>query len=242
MASNETLAFVDADCLLCPGWRDAAERVLADTATSVTGSYYDIPDDATWVERAWWSFRPQHEHRTTFLISGNLVIRRTAFASVGGFDETLVTDEDTDISRRLVSAGAVLIEAPSVRVVHLGNAKTLRGFFRKERWHATSIVATAKTHSVDRPMLLTLVFMFGCALALAVPFVFAGRSWIGALLAILGLILIAPAFTAAYKVAKHGTYRYFLQLVVLYFVVYLARSRVLLSLPRRAHGPVRVSA
>jgi len=227
LATNDVLAFIDADCLLCPGWRASVERVLADPAVTATGAYYDIPLDATWVERAWWSFRPRHEHRTSFLISGNFVVRRDVFAALGGFDEHLVTDEDTDMSRRLVAAGAVLVEAPAVRVVHLGNAKTLRQFFGKERWHATSIVAATRVHRIDRPMLLTFVFMATCALALAaVPL---GLRGYGAAAAVVALVLVAPGVTAAYKVVTHRNYRYFFQLLPLYLIVYVVRTMVVVG-------------
>jgi glycosyltransferase involved in cell wall biosynthesis len=232
IARNEILAFIDADCLLCPGWRAAVERILADPAVSATGSFYDVPEQSTWVERAWWSFRPRNEHRTSFLISGNFIVRKSAFQAVGGFNESLVTDEDTDISRRLAAAGAPMVEAPLVRVVHLGNAKTLRQFYRKEKWHATSILATMRAHQVDRPMLLTFLFIITCGLAVLVPLWLHGYR---AAMVMLLLILAAPGVTAAYKVVRHRNYGYFLHLLPLYLIVYLARSLVLLQgLFRRA--------
>ncbi len=234
-ASGDALAFIDADCLLCPGWRASVVRVLADPAVAATGSFYDLPDDATWVERAWWSFRPAHEHRTIFLISGNLVVRREVFDRVGGFDERLVTDEDTDISRRLVSMGATLVEAPSVRVVHLGNAKTLAQFFRKEKWHATSILATMRAHRVDLPMLLTFVFMISCALA-AAALVLGVRGY-PALIGIPALIMTAPVATAGYRVLRYGNRRYFLHLLPLYLIVYLVRSTVVVEALLRRRPP-----
>lgn len=224
LARNEILAFIDADCLVCPGWRAAVERILADPAVSATGSFYDVPEKSAWVERAWWSFRPRHEHRTTFLISGNFIVRRERFEAVGGFNESLVTDEDTDMSRRLTAAGALLIEAPAARVIHLGNAKTLRQFYGKEKWHATSILATMRTHRVDRPMLLTFLFIATCLVALSVPLWVDGYR---AAIAMLALILVAPAATAAFKVVRHGNYQYFLHLLPLYLIVYTVRTLVL---------------
>ena len=235
-AGNEVLAFIDADCLVQSGWRAAAERVLSDTAVSATGSYYDVPEVSTWVERAWWSFRPRHEHRTSFLISGNLVVRKRAFSGVGGFNEGLVTDEDTDISRRLIASGAILVEAPSVRVVHLGNAKTLRQLFGKEKWHATSIVDTMRAHHVDRPMLLTFVFIATCLLAAATPLLGVPLRYVP--LVALALILIAPAATALYKVVTCGNYRYFFHLLPLYIIVYIARTAVLIEALVREVRPV----
>jgi hypothetical protein len=147
------------------------------------------------------------------------------FDAVCGFDERLVTDEDTDISRRLVAAGARLVEAPDVRVIHLGNAKTLREFARKEKWHATSILDTMRKHQMDRPMLLTLAFLVTVVLALlAVPLALAGTV---SALALLPLPLLAPVATAAYRVTTYGNYRHFFRLVPLYFIVYVVRSIVI---------------
>ncbi len=225
-ARNSTLGFIDADCLVCPGWRASVERVLSDPAVTATGSYYDVPEQSTWVERAWWSFRPRHEHRATFIISGNLIVRKAAFDAIGGFDATLVTDEDTDLSRRLVAAGAVLVEAPSVRVIHLGNAKTLRHFYRKEKWHATSILATMRAHRIDRPMALTFFFMFTVLLSMLAPSVVHGPVLLPVMLL---LALAAPGITAMYKVYTHRNYKYFLQLLPLYFIVYCVRALVILE-------------
>lgn len=232
-ARHEMLAFIDADCLICPEWRPAVERVMADRDVSATGSYYDLPEHPTWVEAAWWSFRPRHEHRTTFIISGNLVIRRSAFDAVGGFDATLVTDEDSDLSRRLVEAGYVLVEAPTVRVIHLGNAKTLGQFWRKERWHATSIMATMAAHGIDRPMLMTFGFMVCAVLAIVLgPLVAFGAwpgvpRWLGPAGA-LALCLAAPAATALLRVLRYRNYRFVAPLVVLHTVVLLVRSGIVL--------------
>ena len=235
-ARHAVLAFVDADCLICPGWRAAVERILTDPEVAATGSFYDLPEAPTWVERAWWSFRPRHEHRANFLISGNFVVRRTSFDAVGGFDPSLVTDEDSDISRRLVDSGAVLVEAPSVRVIHLGNAKTLAQFFHKERWHATSVLATMRAHGVDRSMAMTFTFM-GLTLSAILTLVLGPphpRTVIAALL----LIAAAPGATATLKVLRYRNYRFLPELVLLNLVVLTVRSLTVLeaALPR---GPAR---
>lgn len=224
-SQGDILAFIDADCLVCPDWRTEVERVLSDPGVSATGSFYDLPDETTWVERAWWAFRPEHEHPTTFLISGNFIVRKDVYESVNGFDESLVTEEDTDISRRLDAAGHVMIEAPSVRVVHLGNAKTLKHFFGKEKWHAASMVDMLRSHHIDRPMMLTGVFILGWIVAVLAPF-FIGihAAWVSP-----AAVMLAPVFTATYKVLKHGHFEYVLHLIPLYFVVYVVRTLVLLE-------------
>lgn len=223
LASGNVLAFIDADCLVSPGWRSNVVRVFSDPDVAATGSYYDTPEETTWVERAWWSFRPRDERRTSFLISGNFVVRRAAFDAVSGFDEALTTDEDTDISRRLSAAGAIMVEAPSVRVVHLGNAKTLGHFYRKKKWHATGSVTSIRKYAFDLPMLLTLIFMLGIVAAVLAPFVFGIHAvWISP-----AAVLFAPGGTALHRVLRYGNYRYVLHLIPLYSIVYLVRSLVL---------------
>ncbi len=123
-----------------------------------------------------------------------------------------------------------------MRVVHLGGSKTLRQFAAKEKWHATSIVATMDPLKPDRPMVLTFVFIVTCLLAAGgVLAALAGR---GAALVVLPLILVAPGATAAYKVVTCRNYRYFFQLLALYLIVYAVRTMVVAEgLLRRERGP-----
>ena len=118
-----------------------------------------------------------------------------------------------------------MVEAPDVRVIHLGNAKTLRQFAGKEHWHATSIIDTMRAHKIDKPMLLTFVFIATIGLALAaIPLLAMGYQ--SALLLPL-VILFAPMLTAVYRVITGKNYRYVFHLLPLYFIVYVVRSWVI---------------
>ena len=142
VSNGDILAFIDSDCLLNNGWRSTVESVMSDETIKATGSFYDIPLPANWVERAWWSLKRHAETKVHYIPSGNLAIRKDAFEAVSGFNEELITDEDTDIGARLNKMGFVMLETSLVGVVHLGNAKTLREFIKKERWHSTSMLRT----------------------------------------------------------------------------------------------------
>ncbi|MCX6835765.1 MAG: glycosyltransferase, partial [candidate division Zixibacteria bacterium] len=220
------LAFVDSDCLLMAGWRDAVEKTLSDQTITATGCLPDVSADATWVERAWGSMKYKDKRTVRYVPAMNFVVRRSAFGKVGGFDERLVSDEDTDICTRLSEIGAVIVEDPQVAAIHLGNPRTLRAFVAKERWHATSIISTMTAHGIDRAMLMTLAFI-GCGvlslflLALAVL----GRVGIPAFVLPL---LIVPLLTTAYRVWQHGNYNAAPALMVLYTLFYLVRSGVVI--------------
>ena len=223
LASGDLLAFIDCDCRICPGWRDAAINILKENDSVVaTGSHYDLPEKSTWVERAWLYPRKKRPSEAEYIVSGNLIVKKSAFESIGGFDEELATDEDTDIGRRLREKGFIIIQAPQVRSVHLGNAKTLGQFLRKEYWHATGITQKIGWKYVDRPLLMTFAFiLFMLTAAILVPPVVTGKisPWY-----LVGSIFVVPVVTALYRIYRYDSARQFVPQLFLYFVFYCIRS------------------
>lgn len=227
VATGNALAFIDSDCVLCQGWRENVDEVLTDEDIHATGSTCDIPHPSHWIERAWYSRRPKRMTPAKYINSGNLVIRRDAFNAVGGFDENLVTDEDYDIGQRLNRNNFGVIDAPQIRSIHLGNPKSLWNFYLKERWHATSSLSSFTRGNIDKPTVMTFVFLLCLIVAvLTVPSVVLGKL---SPFRLLGLLLFVPVLTAIYRVIQYETVRPFPALVVLYFVFYVARSVILLQ-------------
>lgn len=226
-ATKRHLAFIDSDCLVCSGWRKAAVEVLSDPSTSVTGSIYDLPESPAWVEKTWYSFRPMTQTDTHVLLGGNLVVDRQVFQAVGGFDEKLITDEDTEICLRLTANGYVLKEDPTIRVIHLGNPKTMRQFYRKVKWQSTSILNTMFKQKIDKPMARTLLFMLACCFLLvslaALPFVRLP------LVVATMLVLAIPLVTVLYRFWQYRYFRFFFQNWILFLIFYVARSVTVLK-------------
>jgi hypothetical protein len=135
-AAGALLAFVDADHELAPGWTRAAVGLFEDATIGAAGAQYHAPADGTWVQRTYDRLRRRHPGRRTtdWLPSGNIIVRRTAFESVAGFDTSLVTCEDVDFCHRLRSNGWRLLEADDLRSVHHGDPRTLPALFRGELW------------------------------------------------------------------------------------------------------------
>lgn len=225
-ATNDILAFIDSDCLVCSGWRVAAVKVLSDTKINVTGSVYDLPEKPTWVEKAWYS-RKSTVRPINYLASGNLVIRKGLFDKMKGFDESLATDEDSEFCLRLKQKGHLILNDPAIRVIHLGNAKTIGEFYRKIEWQATSICQTMFTHGLDKPMAMTLFFILTWLFSLTA---LAASTLIEIPLAvILAPLFIAPLITVIFRTWQQGSYRYSLPLLVLYLIYYLARSSMVIK-------------
>jgi len=130
------LAFVDADHEVFPGWFEAAVEVLADEHVGAVGATCLPPSAGTWVQRMYGRLRGRSAGRADveWLGSGNLVVRRTAFDQVAGFDETLRVCEDVDFCHRLRLAGWRLVSDDRLKNVHHGDPSTLKDLFRGELW------------------------------------------------------------------------------------------------------------
>jgi GT2 family glycosyltransferase len=98
--------FIDGDCRLVPGWIEAGRKALGEDASLgiVTGWRSEIHRDCS-IYNAMCDFewrRPAGDIRTC---GGDMMVRREAFESVGGFDDTVIAAEDDDFCVRIRAAG-----------------------------------------------------------------------------------------------------------------------------------------
>lgn len=144
------LAFLDADCTVSRSWLRTAAPYLHRDDIACFGSPPIVPDDATWVQKAWFVVRRKSVEaaETAWLESMNMFVRRDAFIACSGFDESLTTCEDYDISLRLKVYGSIVADSTIV-AVHHGEAATVSSFFRKELWRGKSNFAGLAQHGIS---------------------------------------------------------------------------------------------
>ncbi len=129
------LSFVDSDCIV-PGDYFATIRGALERGFDVVGSRYRLPDEPHWIEALWEPLHtPARPEEENYINGGNFACRSEVFHRVGGFEESLEAGEDEELLRRMRAAGCRVEIDRSVVAVHLGNPKTLRQFFRQQRWH-----------------------------------------------------------------------------------------------------------
>jgi Glycosyl transferase family group 2 len=124
-AVRDWVLFLDADCRAVP---DILERYfaepIAEEVGAVAGEVIPAEAGASFAARygASRSFLGQGAHLAhPYLpraVAANLLVRREAFAAVGGFYEGVRAAEDTDFSWRLQRAGWRLAARPEARVEH----------------------------------------------------------------------------------------------------------------------------
>lgn len=123
-ASGEVLIFFDADVRLPQGWLDKVLKKLRadDNLVAVSGPYhfYDFP----WylqvlsvvyhylIAAPWQFFTTRVFGMPSFVIGGNMTIKKIALDRVGGFDESLkFYGDDTDTGIRLKKVGQVVFDS-----------------------------------------------------------------------------------------------------------------------------------
>ena len=225
-SSSDIVAFIDADIIVSSEWLANGVNLLASDPPAVClGGYIDIPDYGTWIEKVW-HMRIEGARKGRYVewvSSMNMFVKKDAFNKTGGFNEDLVTGEDVDFCYRIKPYGKIRYDK-NVRVVHTGEAKTLRHFFLKERWRGQSNLTGIKSHgirmdevsSIVLPVYyLAFVFLF-IPLALFAPgFVF---------FSLVGVYLAIPLARAFLICRRLRAYNRLFALAVLWWLYYTARG------------------
>jgi mycofactocin glycosyltransferase len=127
-AGGDVLAFLDSDCAAEPDWLEALLPEFADPVVAAAGGRVRAARQSTWLERydavrspldlgrRYAQVRPRHP--VSYLVTANLLVRRTDFARLRGFDPDLRCGEDVDLAWRLVEAGRRVVYQPLGAVLH----------------------------------------------------------------------------------------------------------------------------
>jgi len=140
-AQGTILAFIDADCIADPGWLAAAEAALADSTAEILGGdvRIDLADTArlTMLEayESIYAYRMDlYITRQGYTGTGNLIVRRPVFDSVGPFGGLDVA-EDRDWGQRATASGHALRYIAAMRVYHPARAN-FAGLYAKWDRHS----------------------------------------------------------------------------------------------------------
>ena len=235
-AAGDILAFLDADCLAPEDWLDCILELAPADGAGVLGAHYLLPNDATWVGRTWHRYQEAPKSgEVSHVPAGDLIMRRKDFLRLGGFDESIQTNEDYELCERARKSGMQVRAFPRIGVVHLGTAQSLRVFFRKQAWHGTHVIKVflrdvLKSHNrkavffAAYTLLCALVVIGGSALA-----IISHRTW---WLPVAGFaaLCLPPAVLSARQVLASGRWRDFFPLFALYLTYGIARARALLGI------------
>lgn len=223
LSDGEYIAFIDSDCVIVPDYFEQAVAVLNRADVHATGSEYALQDSSRWIEKTWYVIHtPPCDGFVTFIPSGNLVAKRHALLAVGGFNEKMITCEDSDLGARLRAAGFGVYQAHSVRAFHAGADKSLRVFFLKNTWRSMGMFGMLRNAWFSKPLLT--VFAHLLLLLLAVTNLLLSHSSIASrLVTFILLVNLAPLLTILYRAWQVKGVHSLFRAMFLYHIYFLAR-------------------
>ena len=233
-ANGEVLAFLDADCIAPPHWLKTATTRLNEEGMGVLGAHYRIPEESKWVGRAWFGGMDlEKQGSITWLPAGDMILTRSTFIRIGGFDESIQTNEDCELCERIRAAGLSVVGDADLAVVHLGTPQTLAQFYRKNRWHATDglhvFLRSLPRITNPRPLLLAAYMLF-CVAGVVIGGAVAVWTRTFGLLGLFLAALLTPAFLLSLRLAvKRKRWGIIGPLTVLHLAYGLARGHALLE-------------
>ena len=160
-AAGDIIVFLDADCVVEPTWLSEGVGKLSDGKLSVIGGQYLMRESPSWLEKYWVLSNSKTQVYQTTLVGGCIFIQKTVFDAMNGFDETLNSGEDSDLTNRLRQHGILVIIDPALSVVHLGYPSTLHSFVKRQIWHSADYINKFPSSLRDKVFLLSCIFLFG---------------------------------------------------------------------------------
>lgn len=217
----DILIFIDADVSLTADWQREIHNVLDKVRSNylyLTGSHCIPPKDGSYLEKYWFANFSQ-EVNTAHLGTGHMIMAKSLFEELGGFDEALKTGEDYDICQRAISIGSTLENNPNLVVIHRDYPKNIADFFRRERWHGKGDVQTVKAFIGSKVAVAALIHIVFHLFFLFV--IFSRANYF--LLIISFILLFSMPFLAAHYKFKGLKVRVFFVNVLIFYLYFWAR-------------------
>ncbi len=233
LSKGDIIAYVDADCIISDDWLETATRHFNSPEVGAVGSPTLLPDNATWVQKAWYCQRKSIDEPVyvEWLPTENLLVRKDVFCKVGGFNEELITCEDVDFCYRINEHCKILCD-PAIRSIHLGEARSLKHFFKKEFWRGKGNITGALSHGLSLKELPSIVFpvyylitIFFVLIGLGL-FFYRHNWWI---LVTALFMLLLPSLLLSFRTCyRNRSFKWFFALVILYIDYGIARALAIL--------------
>jgi glycosyltransferase involved in cell wall biosynthesis len=226
---GDILVFLDADVYLAENWAAHLEptlKLIAKNPLTIGGSMYGISQENNWIERFWFAPRSLMK-QVNYMNGGHMIMHRSLFERSGGFREDLETGEDYEFCQRGKKIGATIVNNPELKVIHAGYPKTVRAFFRRERWHSRGDYKSIRTLLASKPAILSLFNLIMLIVLLSAVIIF-GRSWRVAAFTYMASLCVLSATAAIARCKSFNIYP--IICTFLYMVYFSARTLSLLDI------------
>jgi cellulose synthase/poly-beta-1,6-N-acetylglucosamine synthase-like glycosyltransferase len=228
IVNYDVLGFIDADAKVEKEWLNKLVAYLDDPqVVGVSGGIETWNKENAWARSIGYDLESRYARLKKSVVriaTMNLLMKKSVIEEVGGFDEHLPSQYDTDLGFRITSRGYKLLFEPDAKCYHF-NRSTVKAYFRQQLQYGKNTVKLYFKHSklikgdkiTDfgmnvQPILLLAATMF---FLLGLPAILHPLWYVSAF--ILALVFVYYVFSAAKLSIKYKDSVAML-LVVLYFV------------------------
>jgi cellulose synthase/poly-beta-1,6-N-acetylglucosamine synthase-like glycosyltransferase len=232
IVSNDVLGFIDADAKVEKEWLNKLVAYLDDSQVAgVSGGIETWNKENVWARSIGYDLENRYARLKKSVVrvaTMNLLMKKSVIEEVGGFDEHLPSQYDTDLGFRITSRGYKILFEPNAKCYHF-NRSTVKAYFRQQLQYGKNTVKLYFKHSklikgdritdfgmnVQPLLLLAVAFFF----LLGLPGLLRPLWYVSAF--ILAVIFVYYVFSAV-KLSVKFKDAVAMLLVVLYFVRALA--------------------
>jgi glycosyltransferase involved in cell wall biosynthesis len=221
-ASGTILIFLDADVTLTDTWSenfDATYQLLLNhNSKLITGSHCTPPESNNYLLKYWFASLAT-DPRNTHLGSAHLILRKSSFEEVGGFDARLKTGEDFELCERATRHGYKIINNPLLKVTHHDFPDTLHKFIKREVWHGMGDVDSVRT-AIKSKVVCGSILFFSAHLAILL-----GTLLHNATLGLAGIFILALLLSLSSVIKnKHAGIRKIIANTGIFYFYYWGRT------------------
>jgi len=135
IVSNDILGFVDSDAKVEKEWLNKLVKHLTDTQVAgVSGGIETWNTENALARSIGYDLKNRYSRLKKYVMrvaTMNLLLKKSVIEEVGGFDENLPSQYDTDLGFRISSKGYRILFEPDAKCYHF-NRSTVTGYFRQQ--------------------------------------------------------------------------------------------------------------
>lgn len=159
-ASGDLIVFLDADCEIDTDWVSCLLKYINRFDKEyILGGGIKLPKGYKKIEKNWLLPDEKGVNTPKRLIGACIIVPKGVFLKVGKFDENITSGEDTDFHVKAKNFGVPISIDSGLSVIHNGNAKTIRQFVSRQKWHSENYVQEFYSSLSDPVFLLLNAFI-----------------------------------------------------------------------------------
>ncbi|WP_394168166.1 glycosyltransferase [Saccharospirillum alexandrii] len=165
--NGDILVFLDADVEVTKAWESELGYALRSLKeTDILGSHCSVPNSDKILFKYW--YKAIEVNSSSHVGTGHMILYKTLFERLGGFNEGLTTGEDYDFCNRVKLKGGKVLENEKLVVYHNGYPETLVEFFKRELWHGVGDWQSVGAIWNSKVLILACVYTLSVTSALSI--------------------------------------------------------------------------